>query len=108
MPPNKTKSNKDIKPNADETIVDHLFSGVVQSQIVCKSCGESKKIDERALIVSLPIPEPEYNIYTIYCFPIYDTKIRRVILRLHRTSRLVHLFTIQKDYVKAFEDRLGV
>lgn len=58
MPPNKSKSNKDIKPSSEETIVDHLFSGIVQSKITCKDCGYEKKIDERALIVSLPIPEP--------------------------------------------------
>jgi len=58
-------------------------------------------------ILSLPIPEAEFNYFNIIVVPITSTSIKKIIFKLHNSASVVIFITIQAEYVKAFEERTG-
>ena len=49
-------------------------------------------------ILSLPIPEPEYNFFTIVAMPVTFSYMKKLIFTLHRNATVA-------DYIDAFEER---
>ena len=78
------------------TIVDELFSGEIKATLTCCFCHKERHVDEKICTLSLPIPEPEYNTFTIIVFPIYEISMKKVVIRLHRDSTFV-TFLLYRD-----------
>ena len=51
-------------------------------------------------ILSLPIPEAEFNYFSVVLVPMTSSVIRKVIFKLHRSATL-------RDYIDAFEEKTG-
>lgn len=82
------------------TVIDYLFGGETVTRLTCLSCKKKKNVPEKMYILSLPIPEPEYNYYNVVVVPVTSSTIRKVIFKLHKSATV-------NDYVDAFEERTG-
>jgi ubiquitin C-terminal hydrolase len=73
------------------TVVDYLFGGKITSHLSCNSCSALKNIEEKMYILSLPIPEPEFNYFSIVVVPVTSRSLRKLIFRLPRDALVVRL-----------------
>ena len=89
------------------TVIDYVFGGKTVSRLTCLSCKKQKNIPEKMYILSLPIPEPEFNYFNIVVVPVTSKVIRKIIFKLHKSATVVIFHLIQSDYINAFEEKTG-
>jgi hypothetical protein len=71
------------------TVIDYLFGGIAQSKLTCISCNKIKYIEEKMYTLSLPIPEAEFNFYSIIIVPILSNTMKKIIFKLHKSATVV-------------------
>jgi hypothetical protein len=71
------------------TVIDYLFAGKARSKLTCPSCSNVKNIDEKMYILSLPLPEAEFNYYSVIIVPISSYSIKKIIFKLHKSATIV-------------------
>lgn len=80
------------------SIIEYLFRGRSDSLLTCLQCQAKKTVPENMYILSLPIPEPEFNYFSIVTIPITFSYMKRLVFTLHRDATVA-------DYIDAFEER---
>jgi hypothetical protein len=78
------------------TVIDYLFRGKTVSRLTCLACQNVKNVDEKMYILSLPIPEPEFNYYSLVVVPVTGTSIKKVIFKLPHSATVVLLVLLRK------------
>ena len=81
----KMSKEYDSKPN----VIRELFGGRMMTKLTCNHCGEVKNFEEKFSTLSLPIPESDYNFYSIFIIPINAPYLKKVIFKIHRTATVV-------------------
>ena len=59
--------------------------------MTCISCKKKKDVDEKMYILSLPVPEAEFNYFSIIVVPITSTVIKKIIFKIHNSATVVNL-----------------
>lgn len=77
-----------------------MFGGKAVSRLTCISCKKKKDVEEKMYILSLPIPEAEFNYFSVIMVPVTSTSIKKIIFKIHHSGTVA-------DYIQAFEERTG-
>ena len=58
-------------------------------------------------ILSLPLPEAEFNYYSIVMVPVTSDMIKKVIFKLHKNATVVFISLLRTTISKPFRKKLG-
>ena len=61
--------------------------------MTCAKCKAVKNVEENFYTLSLPIPEAEYNYYSIIVMPVYRAHLKKVVVKIHRTGTVVYFLS---------------
>ena len=77
------------------------------SNLTCCDCRKDKKVDEKMYILSLPIPEAEFNYYSVIVVPVMKHVIKKVVFKLHRSATVVSLKLVRATISMLLKKRQG-
>jgi len=47
--------------------------------------------------LSLPIPEAEFNFYSIIIVPVFSNTMKKIIFKLHKSATVVRYYTLREN-----------